>query len=158
VVLLLSGLTLLVSLGQAAQVLVSWMAPTTNADGTPLQDLGGYLLHYGTASGLYSTYVDTGLVPSATLSGLTAGQTYYFAATVYDTSGNESAYSQERPYTIPASDTTLPTVAITAPLNGASVARKSTVTITVTASDNGGVARAVGHCDSRHSTAVAGTG
>jgi hypothetical protein len=141
-VLLLSGLTLLANLAPAAPVLVSWTSPTTNADGPPLRDLGGYRLHYGTASRLYSTHVDTDLVPSAALSGLVAGQTYYFVATAYDTPGNESQYSKEVPYTVPASaDTTLPTVAITAPLNGAVVARKSTVTIAVTAADSVGVTR-----------------
>lgn len=38
-------------------------------------------------------------------------------------------------------DTTAPTVSITSPANGASVARRSTVTITATASDNVGVTR-----------------
>jgi hypothetical protein len=42
-------------------------------------------------------------------------------------------------YTVPAGDTTPPTVTITAPVNGASVPRKSTVTIRVTATDTGGV-------------------
>jgi hypothetical protein len=46
------------------------------------------------------------------------------------------------PYTIPAStDTTPPSVTITVPLDGATVARKSTVTISATASDNVGVTR-----------------
>ena len=40
-----------------------------------------------------------------------------------------------------SADTTAPTVAITNPANGAIVARKSTVTITATASDNVGVTR-----------------
>jgi hypothetical protein len=141
-VLLLSRLTLMVSLVQAPQVLVSWTAPTTSADGTPLRDLGGYRLHYGTASRHYSAHVDTGPVPSAALSGLLEGQMYSFAAKAYDTSGNESQYSQEARATIPAStDTTPPTVTITAPLNRASVAGKSTVIITATASDNVGVTR-----------------
>src|SRR6185503_2088295 len=38
-------------------------------------------------------------------------------------------------------DTIAPTVAITSPANGANVARRSTVTITATASDNVGVTR-----------------
>jgi Bacterial Ig domain/Fibronectin type III domain len=142
-VLLLSGLSLMVSLVQAAQVQLSWTAPTTNANGTPLQDLSGYLLYYGTASRMYSTHVDTGLATSAALSGLTEGQTYYFAVTAYDTLGNESQYSEEVSTTIPVAPppTTPPTATITAPLNGAAVARKSTVTITATASATGSVTR-----------------
>ena len=41
----------------------------------------------------------------------------------------------------PTGDTTPPTVSITSPANGSTVARKSNVTITATASDNVGVAR-----------------
>jgi hypothetical protein len=40
----------------------------------------------------------------------------------------------------PAGDTTPPTVALTAPTDGATVTRKTTVTLTATASDSGGVA------------------
>jgi DNA/RNA-binding domain of Phe-tRNA-synthetase-like protein len=37
-----------------------------------------------------------------TLTGLTAGETYYFVATVYDSNGNESSYSDEVIYAVPA--------------------------------------------------------
>ena len=37
-------LIVVVSQTQAASVQVSWQAPTTNADGTPLTDLAGYKL------------------------------------------------------------------------------------------------------------------
>ncbi len=37
-----------------------------------------------------------------TLTGLMAGETYYFVATVYDTDGNESSYSDEVVYAVPA--------------------------------------------------------
>jgi hypothetical protein len=75
---------------------------------------------------------------AAALSGLTAGQTYYFAATAYNGAG-ESPFSNEVQYTMPAGDTIPPTVSITAPLDGAVVPRKSTVTLRATATDNVGV-------------------
>ena len=83
--------------------------------------------------------VDTGPATTAALSGLQAGQKYYFAALAYDADGDHSPFSNEVSYTVPAGDTTPPTVTITAPVNGASVPRKSTVTIRVTATDTGGV-------------------
>jgi hypothetical protein len=71
------------------------VAPTTNADGTALTDLGGYKIYYGTASGVYGNPADAGNVPTYTLTGLTKGQTYYVAVTAYDTSNNESVKSTE---------------------------------------------------------------
>lgn len=58
-------------------------------------DLGGYRIYYGTASGVYSHSTDVGNVTSFTLTGLTKGQTYFIVATAYDTSQNESGYSNE---------------------------------------------------------------
>jgi len=81
-------------------VALSWDAPTTNADGTPLADLAGYKVYYGNCSGNYSQNIDVGNVPTYTVDNLTDGLTYYFAVTAYDTSGNESRYSNEVSRTI----------------------------------------------------------
>lgn len=58
-------------------------------------DLAGYRVHYGTSPGSYTQVQDAGNVTEQTLNNLTEGQTYYFAVTAYDTSGNESGYSNE---------------------------------------------------------------
>jgi hypothetical protein len=58
-------------------------------------DLAGYKLYYGTSSGSYQGSVVVGNRTSTTLSGLLEGQIYYFAATAYDFSGNESGFSNE---------------------------------------------------------------
>jgi hypothetical protein len=79
----------------AAQATLSWVAPTTNTDGTPLTDLAGYKIHYGTASGNYSSAINVGNTTTSAVSNLNDGATYYFAVTAYDTSGMESAYSNE---------------------------------------------------------------
>jgi hypothetical protein len=79
----------------AAQATLSWVAPTTNVDGTPLTDLAGYKIHYGTASGNYSSAINVGNTTTSAVSNLNDGATYYFAVTAYDTSGMESAYSNE---------------------------------------------------------------
>lgn len=75
---------------------VNWVAPTTNADGTPLTDLAGFRVLIGTTSGVYSQTVT---IPSTstltyTVTGLPAN-TYYAVAKAYDTSNIESSPSVE---------------------------------------------------------------
>ena len=69
-------------------------------------NVSGYKLHYGTSSRNYPYKVDTGKSTSCSLSGLTAGKKYYFAATAYDSSRVESNYSGEISYTVPTTGTT----------------------------------------------------
>jgi len=76
-------------------VSLAWDRPTTNADGSPLTDLAGYKIYYGTASGTYGYSIDVGNVTTYTLTGLAQGQTYYIAAAAYDTSSNQSGFSNE---------------------------------------------------------------
>lgn len=75
---------------------LSWNAPTVEADGTPLGDLAGYKIYFGTASRAYTQTVrltNPGLT-SHTIGGLLPG-TYYFAVTAFDSFDNESALSEE---------------------------------------------------------------
>jgi len=81
--------------GTDGTIIIDWDAPTTNADGTALNDLVGYKIYYGMASGVYNHSIDVGNVNTYTLTGLAKGQTYYAAVTAYDTSDNESGYSNE---------------------------------------------------------------
>ena len=93
-----------------AAITLNWTAPTTNTDGSTLTDLAGYKIYYGNSSGNYTNSVNVGNASSYTFSSLNNG-TYYFAATAYDTSGVESALSNEVAKTQSAvSDTTPPTV------------------------------------------------
>jgi len=124
-------------------VTLSWDPPTQYTDGSPLDpaDIGGYILYYGTASQNYTVSVDVGDVTTKTIAGLLDTTTYYFVATAYDIMGTESGFSSpELVVRQPNSgDTTPPTVSITAPVNKTSVTKKSTVTLSATASDNIGV-------------------
>jgi PKD repeat protein len=86
---------------EAAQVRLTWTAPTTNADGTPLTDLAGYRVYFGLASRRYGAPIDVGRTTSYALTGLAGGQRYYAAVTAYDTSGNESVYSAEVSFVAP---------------------------------------------------------
>jgi hypothetical protein len=87
------------SVSPSNSVTLAWNAPTTNTDGNPLTDLVGYKLHYGTSSGNYTRVIDVGNVETYKIEGLQSG-TYYFAVTAYNTSGNESDYSNEVSKTI----------------------------------------------------------
>jgi hypothetical protein len=96
-------LTLLIAPVQAVQsVQLAWDAPTTNADGTPLTDLAGYKLYYGSISGIYTVVINVGNQTTYTVPDLGDGQTYYFAVTAYDTMGNESELSEELRYDTPS--------------------------------------------------------
>jgi len=90
---LLSNLAITTTLTQTL-VTLSWVAPTTKVDGTPLTNLAGYKIYYGLASGAYTNVIDVGNTTNYQIKGLDSG-TYYFAVTAYDTDGNESGYSNE---------------------------------------------------------------
>jgi hypothetical protein len=61
----------------------------------------GYYVYYGGHSGDYTNVIDAGAIPSADVGGLTEGQTYYFAVTAHDDSGEESDFSTETQYIVP---------------------------------------------------------
>lgn len=62
---------------------LSWDAPTTNEDDTSLEDLAGYKVYYGIESRKYKVSYDV------------KNRTYCFVVIAYDTSKNESEYSNE---------------------------------------------------------------
>ena len=66
-------------------------------------DLAGYVVYYGTTSGVYSNSIDVGIETTATIGGLNVGQPYYFALKAYDMAGNYSPYSNEVNSASPAS-------------------------------------------------------
>lgn len=57
-------------------------------------DLAGYNIYYGEASRQYEWIFDVGDTTQFTI-GLDDTTSYYFAATAYDTAGNESGFSNE---------------------------------------------------------------
>lgn len=117
-------------LGSAASILVSWNANTED-------DLAGYKVYYGTASRSYGSGLDVGNVTSYRFDNVPLGRTYYIAVTAYDTSNNESGYSEEASITTGSADVTPPTGSIV--INGGSSTTPSrTVTLTLSASDSGG--------------------
>lgn len=91
-------LSMMVIPGHAASVQsvqLTWTAPTLNANGSTLNDLAGYKVYYGLATGIYTDPIPVGLSTNYMLSGLAEGVQYYIAVTAYDTDGNESTFSNE---------------------------------------------------------------
>jgi len=93
----LPAFDLTVNAQPARNVTVSWVTPTVNADGTPLSDLAGFYVRYGTASLSYSSSIriDDPSVGNYVVQGLNAGQTYYFTVAAFDTAGNTGANGAE---------------------------------------------------------------
>lgn len=101
--------------GTSQAVTVSWQDPTRNTDNSCLDELEGYTLHYGTASGSYDQTVDLQLASGdvsctqtvydnacsksvMTCSYVTEqlpADTWYFAIQTYDIQGSLSGQSNE---------------------------------------------------------------
>ena len=131
-------------------VQLSWYPPVTNADGSPINDLGGYRIYYGTTSRDYSNYIDVGNVTTYQISNLTDGRTYYFAATSYDTSKNESIYSNEINRFIPIPGSPSFTISVSAggngsilPAGGTTVPGGANLTFTITPNKGYNVANVI---------------
>jgi hypothetical protein len=73
---------------------LDWSPPTENADGSPLTNLAGYYVHYGTSDTSLTQTIEVADASATTyvVSGLTSG-TYYFAVSAYNSLGLEGAWS-----------------------------------------------------------------
>jgi hypothetical protein len=135
---MMTALTFGAVTAHAGQAKVTWGATTTNSDGTPITDLGGYNVYVGTAPGSYAQKYNAGDVNSYLVANLNAGTTYYFAVTSYNTAGLESGYSNQASTTFAATPVTYTITAsagaggtVTAVSNSnVSVASNGTSTIT----------------------------
>jgi putative Ig domain-containing protein len=80
--------------GATGSATLTWVAPTANTDGTPIDGLAGYHIYYGTSQSALTQVVD---VPGPTTTTYAvpalAPGTYYFAVAAYNAAGFESAPS-----------------------------------------------------------------
>ena len=77
-------------------VTLNWTPPTENTDGTPLTNLSGYDIHYGTSSHAYTqtvTVANPGIA-AYVVDNLSPGK-YYFSVTAVNSQGAESPLSSE---------------------------------------------------------------
>jgi hypothetical protein len=79
----------------AASVEVEWDPTTLRIDDSPVLEITGYRLYFGTAPGEYEHMVEVGTTTASVVEGLADGQDYYFAATALDSYGTESGFSEE---------------------------------------------------------------
>ena len=81
--------------------LLSWTPPTENTDNSPLTDLAGYKIYYGTSPGTYSNteIINNPGLTSFLIENL-ASADWYFVMTSFNSSGIESSYSTEISKTI----------------------------------------------------------
>jgi hypothetical protein len=80
---------------------LSWTPPTSNTDGSPLTNLAGYKIYWGTVQGTYPNSVtlnNPGLT-SHVVDSLVPG-TYFFVATALNATGTESSFSSPATKTI----------------------------------------------------------
>jgi fibronectin type 3 domain-containing protein len=75
---------------------------TLGWDASTSTNVANYNVYYGTTSRGYTQTVSAGNTTQATISGLTPGTTYFFAATAVDALGLESDYSSEISFAVPA--------------------------------------------------------
>jgi len=99
-------------------------------DASKMGDIAGYKFYYDTdSSGYhYANSVDLGNVVTKSLTGLTAGKTYYVAVSTYDTDGNESWYSKEV-------SVTMNNTPVIAAVSDVTMNEDESSTITLTATD-----------------------
>ena len=77
-----------------AKLTAAWSAPTNNTDGSPLTDLAGYRVYYGPGTANPcpgGTFISTGVVTSAPLTGLNNGATYTASVVAVNSSNAASA-------------------------------------------------------------------
>lgn len=79
---------LITSFAHADSVTLAWDANTE-------PDLAGYKIYWGFKSREYPNVVDVGNVTEHTITTIPAWVLVFYAATAYDTDGNESGYSEE---------------------------------------------------------------
>jgi hypothetical protein len=81
---------------------VNWVPPTQNTNGTPLTNLAGIIIYYGTSAASLNQQVTMASATSSsyTISNLASG-TWYFGGVAYNSAGAQSSMSQLVSTTVP---------------------------------------------------------
>ena len=78
----------LCGVANAATLTIAW-------NRNPEPDIAGYVVHWGTQPGVYTSSSNVGNVTTQQVTGLADGTVYYFAVKAYNTAGLMSGYSSE---------------------------------------------------------------
>ena len=117
------GIPLLLLLTLAILILVAYCAKGDQSvslkwDPNTDTEVTGAIVYYGNASRNYPYHTNLGNVTRATVNGLQAGLTYYFAVTATNSAGLESDYSNEVSASIPEDLTnSFPTISVMIPVD-----------------------------------------
>lgn len=97
----LAGFTITIEQAGALSFTLAWQPPTQNEDGTPLTDLAGYRIYYGTTSGKYTEEValDSPGLTSYVIDNLAPG-TYFLVMTSVNSRDVESRSTPELKFEI----------------------------------------------------------
>lgn len=90
----LAPFSISVSSTQPGAATLTWLPPTENTDGSPIEDLAGYRIRYGRHPAELTELqsIPNPGISSAVVENLSRG-TWYFTVTAYNTAGIESEYS-----------------------------------------------------------------
>ena len=117
------------TLGATSQsITIAW-------DPSSSPDIVGYKVYYGGASGTYTNSIVVGNVTTNVIPALTSGASYFLSVTAYDANGKESLFSEEISYTVPSAS--VPTIALSAPLDGANYTAPATIALAASVTSNG---------------------
>jgi hypothetical protein len=120
------ALILLAIITHAATVQLAW-DPSNTGTNSPIAN---YKVYWGVESGKYTNSVSSGTNLTATVTNLSKGNTYFFAATATDTNNLESDFSGEVSASIPTNPSAPPnfhitvTVAVDVNVNASAMAPK----------------------------------
>ena len=126
----------------------AWTAPTSNTDGSSLNDLASYRVYYSTSAtpcpgATFFSVASSTTTPPANqtvnfrLTGLTTGSTYNVAITALDTGGNESACSAVASAVAQVEITVAPTATVN--FGSVTIGTSATQTFTITSTRAGTV-------------------
>lgn len=92
----LPAFTITVAAAPTGNATLSWSPPTQNVDGTPINNLAGYKVLYGTTPGQYTQTLSLPVasMTSVVVEQLAMGQTWYFTVKAVNAAGAESDFSQ----------------------------------------------------------------
>ena len=93
----LPAFTITVALPVTRTATLNWTPPTQNMDGSPITNLAGYKVMYGSSPGQYSQTLSVPVptMTSVVIEALEAGRTWYFTVKAVNTAGVESDFSNE---------------------------------------------------------------
>jgi len=98
----LAAFSIVVRSNETQSALLFWVPPTENTDGSPLTDLAGYKIYWGTSEGSYPNSITLDQVGLATyLVEALAANTYFFVITAVNSAGIESLPTNAASVTLP---------------------------------------------------------